>query len=167
MRSYSWRCSQRGKSSSGEMIVFKGEFKSPENLIQATRTQMEQYDQAVEKRNKTGPLEVKTSIGTTVRWKKPPFGVLKINWDAALDPRTSKMGLGILARDHEGRVLAMTSSTRNQISHPTTVETLVAWQAVVLGVQLRATCMELEGDASEVVQVSIYQIIVGEEMVQS
>jgi hypothetical protein len=79
------------------------------------------------------------------------MGVLKINWDAALDPRTGKMGTGILARDHEGRVLAMTSSTRNQISHPTTVETLTAWQAVVLGVQLGATYLELEGDALEMV----------------
>ena len=62
------------------------------------------------------------------------------------------MGMGVLARDREGRVLAMTSSTRNQISHPTTVETLAAWQAVVLGVQMGATYMELEGDALEVVQ---------------
>jgi hypothetical protein len=60
--------------------------------------------------------------------------------------------LGTLARDHEGRVLAMTSSIRNQISNPTTAETLAAWQAVVLGIQLGATYLELEGDALEVVQ---------------
>ena len=91
-------------------------------------------------------------IKTVVRWKKPPVGVLKINWDAALDPRTGKTGMGIVARDHEGRVLAMNSYTRNQISHPTTAETLPAWQAVVLGVQLGATYLDLEGDALEVVQ---------------
>jgi hypothetical protein len=133
-------------------VVFKGEFKSPGDLIKAARTQMEQYDQAVEKRNKTGPIEVQASTKTVERWKKPPIGVLKINWDAALDPRIGKMGLGTLARDHKGRVLAMTSSIRNQINHPTTTETLAVWQAVVLGIQLGATYLELEGDALEVVQ---------------
>jgi hypothetical protein len=61
------------------------------------------------------------------------------------------MGMGILARNHEGRVLAMSSSIQHQISHPTTAETLAAWKAVVLGVQLGATYLELEGDALEVV----------------
>jgi hypothetical protein len=94
---------------------------------------------------------VQTSTRTVERWKKPPTGVLKINWDSALDPQTGKVGLGTLARDHQGRVLVMTSSIRNQISHPTTAKTLTAWQAVVLGIQLGATDLELEGDALEVV----------------
>ena len=57
-----------------------------------------------------------------------------------------------VARDHEGRVLAMTSSIHNQISHPTMAKTLAVWQAIVLGVQLGATYLELEDDALEVVQ---------------
>jgi ribonuclease HI len=133
-------------------VIFKREFKAPGELFQAAHTQMEQHDRAMEKRNKAEPIEGQTSTRTVVRWKSPPIGVLKINWDAALDPKTSKMGMGILARDHEGRVLAMSSSIQNQISHPTTAETLAAWKAVVLGVQLGATYLELEGDALEVVQ---------------
>jgi hypothetical protein len=35
-------------------VVFKGEFKSPGDLIKAACTQMEQYDQAMEKRNRIG-----------------------------------------------------------------------------------------------------------------
>ena len=97
-------------------------------------------------------MEVILPTATVVHWTQPPAGVLKINWDAALDPRTGKSSMGIVARDHVGRVLAMASSTCNQISHPTTAETLTAWQAVVLGVQLGATYLELEGDALEVVQ---------------
>ena len=49
-------------------------------------------------------------------------------------------------------MLAMTSSTRKHISHPTTAETLAGWHAVVLGVHLGATYLELEGDATKVVQ---------------
>ena len=49
-------------------------------------------------------------------------------------------------------MVAMSSSIRNQISNPTTAETLAAWQAVVLGIQVGATFLELEGDALEVVK---------------
>ena len=88
----------------------------------------------------------------TWRWTKPPIGVIKINWDAAMDSHTRTAGLGTVARDYKGRVVIMSSSIRQHISHPTTTETLAAWQAVVLGVQLGATYLELEGDALEVVQ---------------
>ena len=115
------------------------------------RKQMEQHDLAMEQQNKTNLTEVQTSTRTIVCWKKPPIGVLKINWDAALDPQTGKIGLGTLARDHEGRVLAMTSSIRQQVGQPTTAETLAAWQAVLFGIQLGATYLELEGNALEVV----------------
>ena len=133
-------------------VIFKGEFKAPGDLLQAARKQMEQYDLAMEKRNKTGSTEVQTSTHTTVCWQKPPIRVLKINWDAALDPRTGKMGVGTLVRDHEERVFAMASSIRHQVGHPTTAETLAAWQAIVLGIQLGATYLKLEGDTLEVVQ---------------
>ena len=62
------------------------------------------------------------------------------------------MGLGVIARDHEGRVLAMQCSTRRHIDTPTKAEMLAVWNAVILGVQLGVTYLELEGDAMEVVQ---------------
>jgi hypothetical protein len=69
-----------------------------------------------------------------------------------MDTLTSKAGLGTIARDYEGRVVAMSNSIQQHNTHPTTTETLTAWQAVVLGMQLGATYLELEGDALEVVQ---------------
>ena len=83
---------------------------------------------------------------------KSPVGVAKINWDATLDERAGKVGLGVIARDHEGRVLAMQCSIYKHIYNPTMAETLAAWKAVVLGVQLGVICLELEGNAMEVVQ---------------
>jgi hypothetical protein len=40
------------------------------------------------------------------KWKKPPYGVVKLNWDAAINVEVQMMGLGIVARDHTGQVLA-------------------------------------------------------------
>ena len=69
-----------------------------------------------------------------------------------MDDRSGTVGLGMIAQDHKGHVLAMQSSTTKHISNPTTTETLVAWNTVVLGVQLSVIHLELEGDAMEVVQ---------------
>jgi hypothetical protein len=62
------------------------------------------------------------------------------------------VGLGAIARDHEGRVLAMHCSTCKHIYNPMMAETLTAWKAVVLRVQLGVIYMEVEGDAKKVVQ---------------
>jgi ribonuclease HI len=80
------------------------------------------------------------------------MGVIILNWDAAVDERIGSVGLGAIARNHEGRVLAMHGSICKHIYNPTMVETLAAWKAVVLGVQLGVTYLEVEGDAKEVVQ---------------
>jgi hypothetical protein len=61
-----------------------------------------------------------------VRWMKPLIGVAKINWDAALDERTGDVGLGTIARDHEGRALAMHCLICKHTYNPTTAEMLAA-----------------------------------------
>jgi hypothetical protein len=91
---------------------------------------MNQYDQSTTKRNKDDFIEANMGKSGTGRWTKPPIGVIKINWDATMDSYTGTMGLGTVARDYEGRVVAMSSSTH--INHSIMAETLVAWQAMVL-----------------------------------
>jgi len=39
-------------------------------------------------------------------WSKPPEGKWKINWDAAINKETLKMGMGIVIRDDDGNVVA-------------------------------------------------------------
>ena len=132
-------------------FVFNGEFRPLEKLVQVDRLQMEQYDQATASWDKEVLNMGNTCTRIYVRWMKPPVGVVKINWDAAVDERIGSVGLGTIARDHEGRVLAMHCSTCKHIYNPTTAETLVSWKAVVLGVQLGVIYLEVEGDAKEVV----------------
>jgi hypothetical protein len=133
-------------------FVFNGEFRPPEKLVQVARLQMEQYDQATASKDKEDLDMGNTCNRIQVRWKKPPVGVVKLNWDAAVDERTGNVGLGAIARDQEGRALAMHGSICKHIYNPTTAETLSAWKAVVLGVQLGVIYLEAEGDAKEVVQ---------------
>jgi hypothetical protein len=87
---------------------------------------MIQYDQATTKRSNEATTRGNLGKSGTGRWIKPPNRVIKINWDAAMDSNTGTAGLGTIARDHEGRVVAMSRSSRQHIGHPTTAETLVA-----------------------------------------
>jgi hypothetical protein len=38
----------------------------------------------------------------TVLWHPPPANSVKINWDAAVDSRTGRIGLGCVVRDVGG-----------------------------------------------------------------
>ncbi|XP_040987715.1 uncharacterized protein LOC121235436 [Juglans microcarpa x Juglans regia] len=39
------------------------------------------------------------------RWTKPAVGSLKVNWDAAVQTRIGRIGIGVLIRDHQGLVI--------------------------------------------------------------
>jgi hypothetical protein len=53
-----------------------------------------------------------------VRWERPKEGYIKLNWDAAINKLTRRMGEGIVARDDNGLVVASMSASRLLISDP-------------------------------------------------
>jgi hypothetical protein len=99
---------------------------------------------------------------------KPPPGVLKTNWDAAVDGKRRKIGIGVIVRNHEGGVIAMMSKTINFIQDPVTVETLATRRAVEFSRMLGVGELILEGDALQIVEAlqsedggrSLYGIII-------
>jgi hypothetical protein len=103
-------------------------------------------DQRREVRKKVAQDDVITS------WQKPPAGKVKINSDATVELQKNMMGIGVIARDHEGNVLAMLCTKKEHISDPTMAEAVVAWRAVNLARRLDLQSIMLEGDALEIVQ---------------
>jgi hypothetical protein len=45
-------------------------------------------------------------------WQPPPAGFVKLNWDAAVDEKRCKMGIGIVVRNSSGEVLAILFTKR-------------------------------------------------------
>ena len=86
-----------------------------------------------------------------ITWKAPRVGFIKINWDAALDERRQRMGFGVIARDHEGKVIATMSGSLPNISCPSVAEALGAWKLVGMCLSLNFSKIILKGDALEVV----------------
>jgi hypothetical protein len=87
--------------------------------------QVESFNEA--EKGRGGHRSCAKSVGVQ-KWNKPPLVVVKLNWDAAVKMEEQKMGLGIIARDHTGQVLAVSVASRLYITDPTTAEALAAWK---------------------------------------
>jgi hypothetical protein len=86
-----------------------------------------------------------------VRWSKPPIEVIKLNSDVAVNRLKKLVGVGIIARDSCGKVLASVCSVQRYIADPSTAEAWGARQGADFGRVMGYSNVLLEGDALEVV----------------
>jgi ribonuclease HI len=75
-----------------------------------------------------------------------------VNWDAVVDGKQRRIGIGVIVRNHKGRATAMISETVEYIHNPVTAEALAARRAVEFGQSLGIRKIILEGDAKQIVQ---------------
>jgi hypothetical protein len=61
--------------------------------------------------------------------------MIKINWDASIDSRNKRVGLGVIARDCRGVFLAAFSQQLNYDVSPVIAEALAAVHAVVFCIE--------------------------------
>jgi hypothetical protein len=69
-------------------------------------------------------------------WQKPLEGILKVNWDVAVDGGRKRIGMGAIVRDSDGKVMVMMCDTMYLIQDPILVEALAARRAVELSLLL-------------------------------
>jgi len=69
-------------------------------------------------------------------WDPPPVGWVMMNVDAALFPKTNRMGLGIVCRNHVGEFLAACRQGFDKITNPELVEAIASWQAILFASRL-------------------------------
>lgn len=90
-------------------------------------------------------------IPTPFSRKAPPLGWYKANWDAGVNRKKGRLGLGAVIWDHQGRMWASKSLTCHGFLDPTTAETMAATMAVQLCYEMGIMQVHLEGDAKNVV----------------
>lgn len=71
-----------------------------------------------------------------------------MNWDAAVDRPKNFMGVGVIAHDHFGKVLAAQFSVQRYILDSTVAKAIGAKMGAELGQILGLQSISLEGDAS-------------------
>jgi hypothetical protein len=103
-------------------VVFCGDFQSPSTLYRLAKEQVEHFSRADEGRHFCHPQQ--TNPPMVQRWIKPPFGVVKFNWDVVVGKEGRRMGIGIIFHDHNKLILAAYMALRQYITNPTTAEKL-------------------------------------------
>jgi hypothetical protein len=86
-------------------------------------------------------------------WQPPPASMMKINWNIVVGQNYGRIGFGVIVRDCCGRVVLARSVTKMMEVDSATTETLVARQGMLLGKEMGAKGIILEGDAKQIVQV--------------
>jgi ribonuclease HI len=79
-------------------------------------------------------------------------GIVKVNWDASVDKERNVMGMGIVARDYEGKFLAGLCASQRYLLDPATAEAMAAWKMVEFCINMEFGNVWLEGDCLEVVK---------------
>jgi ribonuclease HI len=115
-------------------------------LLHNATTSLEEFRQA-----QTAIPKVAPSLPLTVRWQKPPLGVIKVNWDAALDHSSKVIGVGAIARDEKGGTVASYCSIVPFVTDPTVAEAVAAWKTIGFCCDQGFSHLILEGDALEIV----------------
>ncbi|XP_059441702.1 uncharacterized protein LOC132174001 [Corylus avellana] len=102
-------------------VVFGGDLTHPRILIHWAKDQVDNWCKFNNRRPKR---EVSQAQVSPVVWTKPPLGYVKVNWDASIDKRQNKMGVGVLVRDHEGKAIAMFCSSKEYVQDPSMAEAI-------------------------------------------
>ncbi|XP_042983177.1 uncharacterized protein LOC122312594 [Carya illinoinensis] len=90
-------------------LIHKKSYTPPGSIIQAAKMEMKNFKEAMDK-PQTNQIYIASQ--TISSWKKPPNDSYKLNWDAAIDKATAKVGIGAIIRDSHGQVIGTLQATR-------------------------------------------------------
>jgi hypothetical protein len=129
-------------------VVHGGDFIHPTHVFRDAINSLEDFQKA-----NTQDIVLRSPLQDDIPtlWRKPPPGIYKINWDAAVDKDHGRIGFGIIVRDHEGLVLAARSFTRALMVEPVVAEALAGFYAVEFSRDMSFFDIFLEGDALQIV----------------
>lgn len=88
------------------------------------------------------------------KWQKPPVGILKINWDATFDINKGRICVGAIIWNREGQFVGALKAGRSLTHDSFVVESLTLLLAVKLCRDLEIQRIFLEGDASQVINLT-------------
>ncbi|XP_042942878.1 uncharacterized protein LOC122277061 [Carya illinoinensis] len=131
-------------------LVFDKKFRSPRSVIRDSKESLQEYQAANQMLKRGNNLAMAVRQGQ--HWEVPREDFVKTNWDAAVDLKNKKVGIGIIIRDENGDVLVAACGRRKYLHHPATAESLALRRAAEIYTELNYTKVILEGDAKGVIE---------------
>lgn len=93
----------------------------------------------------------KPSTRSGVTWQLPTGTIIKLNFDVSVHNDPPFMGIGVVARDRHGKVLAWRRRKISYIQVPEIGEALAVRQAVLLARDLQLSDICIEGDCLSII----------------
>jgi hypothetical protein len=130
-------------------VVHGEPFTHPSQLLREAQNSLEDFQWI---HNEVGSGSQNARDLTEVQWKPPVEGMIKLNWDAGLNMKEGRVGIGIIARDSRGVCLAARSLSLNTHIDATTAEALAAVHAIMFCKELGYANLIFEGDALQIIK---------------
>lgn len=92
------------------------------------------------------------SESSLIRWQKPPYDKIKVNWDAAFVQKEDISRVGVIARNHNGQVIGSLKITRELRGDAFIAEFFAFLQVVNFCIEAGFLNIILEGDTQLVVK---------------
>ena len=122
---------------------------SPLHQVAAqSRTKLEQYRADIQ----VSDVQRGSNSSGENRWKAPPIGFVKVNFDAANSEVSRLSGVGVIIRDSSGDVLASCAEKIDQSYKAEDTEAMAALKALTFTHELGFQNVVLEGDALSLIQ---------------
>ncbi|XP_042956310.1 uncharacterized protein LOC122292152 [Carya illinoinensis] len=131
-----------------EFVHGKG-FRHPISILQKAKDDHRAYHLT---RTKGGTHLDTSRTQNEQKWRKPPVGRYKLNWDAALDTSRGLTGIGALVRDWNGKVLGSVRTYRQLNLSPLSAEAYALMVAIQFCKDHGFTNIICEGDSLQVVR---------------
>jgi hypothetical protein len=128
-------------------FVFDRVFTSPSRVVALAMEALENFTQAI---NLPGSVAQVRDFSLS-SWTKPQPDWLKLNWDAALDKISKRMGIGVVDHDASGGVIAAVTKWIPCLPDLALAEAMGAWEVVNLCCDRWWMQVLLEGDSLTVV----------------
>ncbi|KAM2783884.1 hypothetical protein COP1_013323 [Malus domestica] len=137
-------------------LIFKGVTHQPLDILGLWMRNLDEYREAgLQRTNDDQPtvgLASPAPAGRTGQWKKPGFGTIKVNTDAAWRKETSCACVGWVARDFAG-LLQAAGGTGGRLCHSAdAAEMLAIRSALDFCVRLGFKSVAIESDAKNIIQ---------------
>ncbi|KAG7980108.1 hypothetical protein I3843_05G164600 [Carya illinoinensis] len=113
-------------------LIFNTKFKHPNRVVREAQQTLQQ----ILEMKKQHVISTNPMCSTANKWKPPPLNTYKLNLDAAVDKAHSIIGIGVIAQDYEGKVIATLRTKRSMFLDPLLVESYGILQATIFGLQL-------------------------------
>ncbi|XP_042954503.1 uncharacterized protein LOC122290886 [Carya illinoinensis] len=138
-------CTLRGIWLRRNLLIFDRKFESLKRILSAAKQGRDEFIAA-----KLQNFKSKPDRGE-VKWQRPTNVLSKINWDASISVQEKKVGIGMIARNADGDILACLSSGIQASMKPVLAEALALRSVMFFCQEVGISSACFEGDSQTIV----------------